>query len=98
MYGKEIDTNIIQKGGTNQQASEPINKNTLHLHTGINNIIDKKGLVESAFDGFQNIFNKSKLLRILIMVFFYTFFYNMLLNIFSFFDVDTIYSYTYILV
>ena len=31
------------------------------------------------------------------MVFFYTFFYNMLLNIFSFFDVDTIYSYTYTL-
>ena len=31
------------------------------------------------------------------MVFFYVFFYQILLSIFSFFDVDTIYSYTYTL-
>ena len=57
----------------------------------------KKGIFESTFDRFQNLFNKSKLLRILLMVFFYMFFYEILLNIFTFFDVDSIYSYTYTL-
>ena len=94
MYGKEIDSNINQKGGGNG-GTEPINQD--RLQSNINKIIMKKNIFKSTFDEFQNILNKSKLLRILFMVFFYVFFYQILLNIFSFFDVDTIYSYTYTL-
>lgn len=102
MYGKEIDSNTIQKGGSNVGAgvtaprpAEP--QQDIRLQTNINKIIMKKGIFESTFDRFQNLFNKSKLLRILFMVFFYMFFYEILLNIFTFFDVDSIYSYTYTL-
>lgn len=102
MYGKEIDSNTIQKGGSNVGAdvtaprpAEP--QQDIRLQTNINKIIMKKGIFESTFDQFQNLFNKSKLLRILFMVFFYMFFYEILLNIFTFFDVDSIYSYTYTL-
>jgi hypothetical protein len=102
MYGKEIDSNTIQKGGGNVEAgvtaprpAEP--QQDIRLQTNINKIIMKKGIFESTFDRFQNLFNKSKLLRILFMVFFYMFFYEILLNIFTFFDVDSIYSYTYTL-
>ena len=102
MYGKEIDSNTIQKGGSNVEASVTAPRPTepqqdIRLQTNINKIIMKKGIFESTFDQFQNLFNKSKLLRILFMVFFYMFFYEILLNIFTFFDVDSIYSYTYTL-
>lgn len=97
MYGKEIDSNTIQKGGVNV-ASTPVEpQQDIRLQTNINKIIMKKGIFESTFDEFQNLFNKSKLLRILFMVFFYMFFYEILLSIFTFFDVDSIYSYTYTL-
>ena len=100
MYGKEINSNTIQKGGANVSASvnpsvEP--QQDIRLQTNINKIIMKKGFFENTIDEFQNFFNKSKLLRILFMVFFYMFFYEILLSIFTFFDVDSIYSYTYTL-
>lgn len=96
MYGKEIDSNTIQKGGTDGgNQSTTINQD--RLQSNINKIIMKKGIFESTFVSFQNILNKSKLLRILFMVFFYMFFYQILLSIFSFFDVDSVYSYTYTL-
>ena len=96
MYGKEIDSNIIQKGGSDV-GNQPTTINQDRLQSNINKIIMKKGIFENTFDSFQNILNKSKLLRILFMVFFYLFFYQILLSIFSFFDVDSIYSYTYTL-
>ena len=100
MYGKEINSNTIQKGGSNVGAGvnpsvEP--QQDIRLQTYINKIIMKKGFFENTIDEFQNFFNKSKLLRILFMVFFYMFFYEILLSIFTFFDVDSIYSYTYTL-
>ena len=82
MYGKEIDSNIIQKGGGNG-GTEPINQD--RLQSNINQIIMKKNIFKSTFDEFQNILNKSKLLRILFMVFFYVFFYQILLNIYFIF-------------
>ena len=97
MYGKEIDSNIIQKGGGSDVGNQPTTINQDRLQSNINKIIMKKGIFENTFDSFQNILNKSKLLRILFMVFFYLFFYQILLSIFSFFDVDSIYSYTYTL-
>ena len=76
MYGKEIDSNTIQKGGANVGASvttpvEP--QQDIRLQTNINKIIMKKNIFKSTFDEFQNILNKSKLLRILFMAF-YVFF------------------------
>ena len=100
MYGKEIDSNTIQKGGANvgAEASTSVEpQQDIQLQTNINKIIMKKGIFENTLDQFQNLFNKSKLLRILFMVFFYIFFYEILLSIFTFFDVDSIYSYTYTL-
>lgn len=96
MYGKEIDSNIIQKGGS-YVVNQSTTINQDRLQSNINKIIMKKGIFESTFVSFQNILNKSKLLRILFMVFFYMFFYQILLSIFSFFDVDSVYSYTYTL-
>ena len=88
MYGKEIDSNIIQKGGGSDVGNQPTTINQARLQSNINKIIMKKGIFENTFDSFQNILNKSKLLRILFMVFFYLFFYQIFLSIFSFFDVD----------
>ena len=98
MYGKEIDSNTIQKGGVGSDAFTQVEpQQDIRLQTNINKIIIKKGFFENTIDEFQNLFNKSKLLRILFMVFFYMFFYEILLSIFTFFDVDSIYSYTYTL-
>ena len=98
MYGKELDIKS-QTGGTSGNSENKIpsvEQPIPNLKTELTKIIGDRS-EPSSIQKFLNTFIYSKLARVSFMALFFMFFYNLLLYIFDFFDVDEIYSYTYTL-
>ena len=97
MYGKELETNInVQSGGSNVQLSTPP-KIIPNLKSEISKIIKPPTENDGFVNSMLNTFIYNKLARVGFMALFFMFFYNVILYVFNFFDVDEIYSYTYTL-
>lgn len=97
MYGKELETNInVQSGGSNVQSSTPP-KIIPNLKSEISKIIKPPTENDGFVNSILNTFIYNKLARVGFMALFFMFFYNVILYVFNFFDVDEIYSYTYTL-
>ena len=97
MYGKELETNInVQSGGSNVQSPTPP-KIIPNLKSEISKIIKPPTENDGFVNSMLNTFIYNKLARVGFMALFFMFFYNVILYVFNFFDVDEIYSYTYTL-
>ena len=97
MYGKELETNInVQSGGSNVQSPPPA-KIIPNLKSEISKIIKPPTENDGFVNSMLNTFIYNKLARVGFMALFFMFFYNIILYVFNFFDVDEIYSYTYTL-